>query len=65
MAEKPIQTALGPMDRKRLNTLKETLCGEADDSVIRFEGRELLVSQGYEIVEAVEVRLGQRNTRGL
>ncbi len=65
MAEKPVQTTLGPMDRNRLSTLKETLGHEDDDSVIMFEGRQLGVLLGRQIVDYVEVELGKRNTRGL
>lgn len=65
MAEKPVQTVAGPFDRKRLAALKETIEGEDRDSVVMFEGQELLVSFAGYLVEYVETELGKRNTEGL
>jgi len=63
--EKPIQTIAGPFDRKRLNALKATLKDQDRDSVVMFEGQEVLVSFGGYLVEFVEMELGKRNTEGL
>lgn len=65
MAEKPIQTIAGAFDRQRLDKLKETIKDQDRDSVVMFEGQELLVSFGAYLAEYVEMELGKRNTRGL
>jgi hypothetical protein len=65
MSEKPVNTIAGPFDRKRLDALNETLKGQDRDSVVMFEGQELLVSFGNYLAEYVETELGKRNTRGL
>lgn len=65
MAEKPVQTIAGPFDRARLDALKATIKGEDRDSVVMFEGNELLVSFGGYLAEFVEMELGKRNTEGL
>lgn len=65
MTEKPVNTIAGPFDRKRLDKLKETIEGQEPESVVQFEGQELLVKFGKYLVEFVEVTLGQRNTEGL
>lgn len=65
MTEKPVQTIAGPFDRKRLNAIKETIKDQDRDSVVMFEGQELLVSFGGYLAEYVETELGKRNTRGL
>lgn len=65
MTEKPVQTNAGPFDRKRLDALKKTIEGQDRDSVVMFEGNELLVSFGAYLAEFVEVELGKRNTEGL
>ncbi|MEN6333287.1 MAG: hypothetical protein ABFE01_03445 [Phycisphaerales bacterium] len=63
--EKPIQTIAGPFDRDRLAKLKETIKDQDRDSVVMFEGNELLVSFGQYLAEFVEIELGKRNTEGL
>lgn len=63
--DKPIQTIAGPFDRKRLTALKEAIKDQDRDSVVMFEGNELLVSFGGYLAEYVETELGKRNTRGL
>lgn len=65
MTEKPIHTQAGPFDRKRLARLQETLKDQDRDSVVMFEGQELLVSYGKYLAEYVEMELGKRNTEGL
>lgn len=65
MTEKPVQTIAGPFNRKRLDAMKKTIEGEDRDSVVMFEGQELLVSFGEYLAEYVESELGKRNTRGL
>lgn len=65
MTEKTVNTICGPFDRERLKLLKQTIDGEDDDTVLQFEGQELLVKFGRYLVEFVEVTLGQRNTEGL
>ena len=65
MTEKTVNTICGPFDRKRLAALKDTIEGQDDDTVLLFEGQELLVKFGKYLVEFVEVTLGQRNTEGL
>jgi hypothetical protein len=65
MAEKPVQTIAGAFDRKRLDALKETIKDQDRESVVMFEGNELLVSFGTYLAEYVETELGKRNTRGL
>lgn len=65
MAEKPVQTIAGPFDRKRLAALQEVIKDQDRDSVVQFEGNELLVSFGGYLAEYVGVALGQRNTEGL
>lgn len=62
---KPVQTVFGPIDRARLKALKDTLANEDRDTVVMFEGQELLVSFGNYLVEFVEMELGKRNTEGL
>lgn len=63
--EKPVQTIAGPFDRKRLAALKETIEGQDRDTVLVFEGQEVLVSFAQYLIEYVETKLGQRNTEGL
>lgn len=65
MSEKPIQTVAGPYDRKRLDALKETIKDQDRDSMVMFEGQELLVSFAGYLVEYVEGQLGLRNHEGL
>lgn len=65
MSEKPIQTIAGPFDRARLARMKETIKDQDRDSVVMFEGNELLVSFGEYLAEFVEMELGKRNTGGL
>lgn len=65
MTEKPVSTVAGPFDRKRLDALKEVLKDQDKDSVVMFEGNELLVSYGNYLAEYVSTTLGQRNTEGL
>lgn len=65
MSEKPVQTIAGPFDRERLQRLKDTIEGEDRETVLMFEGQELLVSFGCYLAEFVEMQLGKRNTRGL
>ena len=65
MTEKPVNTIAGPFDRKRLAALKEAIRDQDRDSVVMFEGNELLVSFGGYLAEFVEGELGKRNTRGL
>lgn len=65
MAEKPVQTVAGPFDRKRLESLQEVVKDQDRESVVMFEGQELLVSFGQYLVEFVELQLGKRNTGGL
>lgn len=65
MTDKPVQTICGPFDRKRLDSLQETIKDQDRDSTVMFEGQELLVSFGQYLAEYVGMELGKRNTRGL
>jgi hypothetical protein len=65
MAEKPVQTNCGPFDRKRLEALQTVIKDQDRDSVVMFEGQELLVSFGQYLAEFVGIELGKRNTGGL
>lgn len=65
MTEKPVQTIAGSFDRKRLESLLETIKDQDRDSTVMFEGQELLVSFGQYLAEYVDMELGKRNTRGL
>lgn len=65
MTEKPVNTIAGPFDRKRLKALQDVIEGQDPDSVVTFEGNELLVKFGEYLAEFVEGELGKRNTRGL
>lgn len=65
MSEKPVNTIAGPFDRKRLNALKDVMRDQDRDSVVMFEGNELLVSFGQYLAEYVDGELGKRNHGGL
>lgn len=65
MSEKPVQTNAGPFDRKRLALLKETIKDQDRDSVVMFDGQQLLVSYGQYLAEYIEIEFGKRNTEGL
>ena len=65
MTEKPIQTIMGPIDRKRLAQIKAAIKDQDRDAVVKFEGADLVVSFASYLIEFVETRLGQRNTEGL
>ena len=70
MSDKPVQTVCGAFDRNRLKALKKVVA-EAEESgvgreeVTMFEGQELVIGYGKYLIEFVEMKLGQRNTRGL
>lgn len=63
--EKPVQTKWGPWTRDMMNRLKEALEGEDKDSIIMFDGAEVLVSFGNYLVQFLESEFAKRNTRGL
>jgi hypothetical protein len=63
--EKPIQTVAGAFDRNRLQALKDALKDQDRDSVVMFEGNELLVSYGGYLVEFIEGEFAKRNHGGL
>lgn len=65
MTEKPVQTIIGPVDRKRLDQIKEAIKDQDRDSVVKFEGQDLVVSFAIYLIEFVETKFGQRNTEGL
>lgn len=65
MIEKPVQTNAGPFDRARLKALREAIKDEDRDTVIKFEGQDLLVSFGEYLAQYVEMQLGSRNHGGL
>jgi hypothetical protein len=65
MTDKPVNTVAGPFDRKRLEALEAVLKDQDRDSVVMFEGQELLVSFGNYLAEFVNLELGKRNTGGL
>lgn len=52
--EKPVNTIAGAFDRNRLTALKEAIADQDRDSVVMFEGNELLVRFGGYLAEFVE-----------
>lgn len=65
MSEKPVQTVNGPFDRKRLKSMKDAIKDQDRDTVVVWEGMELLVSYAEYMIEFVELEFGKRNTGGL
>lgn len=63
--EKPVNTIAGAFDRNRLKALKAAIADQDRDSVIMFEGNELLVSFGGYLAEFVEGEFAKRNHGGL
>lgn len=65
-----VHTIAGPFDRKRLQSLKDTLASpevaELDPhAVIKFEGRDLVIQFGRYLVEYVEGELNKKDHAGL
>jgi len=65
MTEKPVQTIAGPFDRARLKALRDAIKDEDRETVIKFEGQDLLVSFGEYLAQHIEMQLGNRNHGGL
>lgn len=65
MSEKPVNTVHGPFTRERLKTMKDLIAGEDRDTVLQFEGADLLVKYAQYLVEFVEGEFAKRNHGGL
>lgn len=65
--EKTVGTICGPFDRKRLESLKETVEAAESDllSETNWEGQSLDVKFGRYLIEFVETRMAQRGHNGL
>ncbi len=70
MNEKPVDTVAGPFDRRRTNSLRQTLlAAEAEgmhrDDIINFEGQALLISFGQHMLDFIDLQFAKRNNEGL
>ena len=68
--EKTIQTVAGPFNRKRMETLRQTLAdakkeGRDRAEVINFEGNELLISFGEYLIQFLDMQFANKGHQGL
>jgi hypothetical protein len=63
--EKPVMTKWGPWTRDMMNRLKDAIKDEDSDTVIQFDGNEILVSFGGYLVEFLEGEFAKRGHAGL
>lgn len=64
MTEQPVQTTYGEFDRERLSRLKEAIDGKDRDTIVVFDGSDLLVGFGKYLAEYVEMQFTARYTGG-
>lgn len=70
MSNASISTRMGSFDSETISEVRKTLeTAEAEgmsrDQIVKWRGRDLLISFGWYLVEFVESELAKRNTGGL